>query len=157
QAAPAAGGIPDDLETLEGGLAAFLRALEGLNRSPSTVRAYATDVGQFLAWLHATNVAAPAPADVAKADVREYLTHLGRRGSTGLARARALSAVRQYFVFLVNRGAIAKSPAAGVETPRKEKDTRTWLRPEEYRAMLAHVGGHPRDYAILQVFLQTGV
>jgi site-specific recombinase XerD len=150
-------GASDELRTLEGGRAAFLRGLEGLNRSALTIRAYRTDVGQFLAWLHATNVVARAPSDVVKADVGEYLTHLARRGITGLSRARTLSALRRYFAFLVDEGAIAKSPAAGVETPRKEKNTRTWLRPEEYRAMLAHAGGSPRDYAILQVFLQTGV
>jgi integrase/recombinase XerC len=157
QAASVAAGIPDDLATLEGGLSAFLRGLEGLNRSPLTIRAYRTDLGQFLAWLHATNVVARTPAGVVKADVSEYLTHLARRGITGLSRARTLSAVRRYFAFLVDEGAIARSPAAGVETPTKEKNTRTWLRPEEYRAMLAHAGGSPRDYAILQVFLQTGV
>jgi integrase/recombinase XerC len=156
-AAPVAAGVSDDLRTLEGGLSAFLRGLEGLNRSGLTIRAYRTDVGQFLTWLHATNIAARTPADVVKADVGEYLTHLGRTGITGLSRARTLSAIRQYFAFLVDQDAIAKSPAAGVETPRKEKHTRTWLRPAEYRAMLSLAGGSPRDYAILQVFLQTGV
>jgi integrase len=44
-----------------------------------------------------------------------------------------------------------------VETPKKERGVRAFLRPDEYRAMLALAGGNPRDYAILQVFLQTGV
>ena len=41
-------------------------------------------------------------------------------------------------------------------TPKKERNTRTWLVPDEYSKMLSLAGGSPRDYAILQVFLQRG-
>ena len=147
---------PDDPLTLERALTAFLGSLEGLNRSPATLRAYRTDVAQFIAWLRRTNAVAAAPGQVVKADVAEYPAHLGQRGVTGLSRARKLAAIRAYFRYLEGEGVVDRSPAT-VETPRKEKHTRTWLRPAEYRAMLAQAGGHPRDYAILQVFLQTGV
>jgi site-specific recombinase XerD len=148
---------PEDTPTLERGLTGFLRSLEGLNRSPATLRAYRTDVEQFIGWLHQTNVVAAAPAQVVKADVTEYLADLHQRGVTGLSRARKLAAIRAYFGYLEGEGVVGRSPAATVQTPRKEKNTRTWLRPEEYRGMLARAGGSPRDYAVLQVFLQTGV
>ena len=54
-------------------------------------------------------------------------------------------------------GAIAKSPVATITTPKKERNGRTWLLPEEYNRMLSLAGADPRDYAILQVFLQTGI
>ena len=38
--------------TLEKGLAAFLDALLGKNRSKGTLRAYRTDVLQFISFLH---------------------------------------------------------------------------------------------------------
>lgn len=143
--------------TLEQALDSFLRTLEGKNRSPSTLLAYKTDLRQFLSWLHANNAVATTPAEVEKADISEYLAALGQRGVSGVSRARKLAAIREYFRFLDEHDHITKSPAIGVETPKKEKNVRTFLRPDEYRAMLSLAGGHPRDYAILQVFLQTGV
>ena len=50
--------------TLEKGLATFLNALAGKNRSAATIRAYQTDIQQFLSYLHATNVSITAPEDV---------------------------------------------------------------------------------------------
>jgi site-specific recombinase XerD len=58
--------------TLEQGLAAFLNALLAKNRSSATIRAYTTDVQQFITYLHENNVAITVPADVQKVDVLEY-------------------------------------------------------------------------------------
>jgi len=137
-------------------LDAFLRVLEGKNRSPLTVRAYRTDVGQFIDWL-SENIYDPSLDKVERSDVSEYLAFVGQRGVTGVSRARKLAAIREFFLFLETHDYIAKSPAAGVETPKKEKNGRVFLRPEEYRAMLGLAGASPRDYALLQVFLQTGI
>jgi hypothetical protein len=41
--------------TLEKGLATFLNALSGKNRSAATIRAYQTDIAQFISFLHANN------------------------------------------------------------------------------------------------------
>jgi site-specific recombinase XerD len=60
--------------TLEKGLATFLNALSGKNRSAATLRAYKTDIAQFIAFLHANNVSIQKPADVEKIDVMEYLS-----------------------------------------------------------------------------------
>jgi site-specific recombinase XerD len=136
---------------------AFLRALVGKNRSPQTLRAYRADLGQFLAWLADTNDVARHPGQITRADVEAYLTNLGHRGLTGVSRARKLAALRGYFTFLVNHEVIPRSPAAGVDAPRRERRSRPFLRPEEYNQLLSLAGAHPRDFAILQVFLQTGL
>ena len=143
--------------SLEKGLDAFLDALLGKNRSSATLRAYRTDVGQFITFLHQTNVAVTAPADVGKVDVLEYFASLARKGLTGVARARKISAIREYFRFLEGVGMILKSPTTGIDTPKREKNTRQFLRADEYTKMLSLAGANPRDYAILQVFLQTGI
>jgi integrase/recombinase XerC len=44
-----------------------------------------------------------------------------------------------------------------IETPKREKNGRQVLRSDEYTKMLSLAGANPRDYAILQVFLQTGI
>src|SRR5712691_8865165 len=143
--------------TLEKGLAAFLNAVLGKNRSAATLRAYKTDVQQFIAFLHENNVAITDVSDVGKVDVLEYLAALARKGLTGVARARKVSAIREYFRFLEGLGSIERSPAAGIDTPKREKHTRQYLRADEYTKMLSLAGGNPRDYAVLQVFLQTGI
>ena len=83
--------------TLEAALGLFLRALEGKNRSPSTVRAYETDVGQLIAWLHENTIVVEAPGQVEKADINEFLSHLGKQELSGVTRARKLAALREYF------------------------------------------------------------
>jgi integrase/recombinase XerC len=143
--------------TLEKGLATFLNALSGKNRSTATIRAYQTDISQLIVFLHANNVSIQTPADVGKVDVVEYLSALAKRELTGIARARKMSAIREYFRFLEGIGVIQKSPTTGIDTPKREKNGRQVLRSDEYTKMLSLAGAHPRDYAILQVFLQTGI
>src|SRR2546423_14019186 len=143
--------------TLEKGLATFLDSLAGKNRSAATIRAYQTDISQFISFLHANNVSIQTPADVEKVDIVEYLSVLAKRELTGIARARKMSAIREYFRFLEGLGVITKSPTPAIETPKREKNGRQVLRSDEYTKMLSLAGAHPRDYAILQVFLQTGI
>jgi integrase/recombinase XerC len=143
--------------TLEKGLATFLSVLSGKNRSTATIRAYQTDIQQFIVFLHSISVSAGTPKDVLKVDILEYFSFLAKKNLTGVARARKLSALREYFRFLEGIGEIEKSPTNGVETPKREKNTRQVLRSDEYTKMLSLAGANPRDYAILQVFLQTGI
>src|SRR5262245_50801983 len=143
--------------TLEKGLATFLDSLHGKNRSVATIRAYQTDIAQLISFLHANNVSIQTLADVEKVDVVEYLSALAKRELTGIARARKMSAIREYFRFLEGIGVVLKSPTTGVETPKRERNGRQVLRSDEYTKMLSLAGVNPRDYAILQVFLQTGI
>jgi integrase/recombinase XerC len=142
---------------LEMSVEAFLRALVGKNRSAGTLRAYGADLHQFVAWLRENDGVLDHPGQVTRADIEAYLAELGAARIAGVTRARKLAAIREYFRFLEDHGAIPRSPATGVETPKRERHGRTWLRPDEYSRMLLQASGHIRDYAILQVFLQTGV
>jgi site-specific recombinase XerD len=143
--------------TLEKALAVFLDALSGKNRSQATIRAYQTDLLQFVTFLHDTNVLIATPQDVQKVDILDYFSYLAKKDLTGVARARKMSAIREYFRFLEGLGHILKSPTTGVETPKRERNTRQFLRSDEYTKMLSLAGANPRDYAVLQVFLQTGI
>jgi len=145
------------LPELETALDAFLRSLEGKNRARTTQIAYQTDLHQFFRWLHENNDTAQQPSDVERADVSEYLTSLGHAGVSGVTRARKLSSIREYFRYLEIEELIGRSPTTGIETPKKERRLRTFLLPDEYSRMLSLAGANPRDYGVLQVFLQTGV
>lgn len=143
--------------TIERAIAAFLDSLTAKNRSLLTIRAYRTDLVQFAAFLTETNVAVGKPQDITREDVLGYLSALGRKGLSGVARARKLAAIREFFRYLEGTGTLKKSPTAGIDTPKRERNSRQYLRPDEFSKMLSLAGSSPRDYAILQVFLQTGV
>ena len=138
-------------------IARFLRAQEGRNRSPQTVRAYRSDLTQLAAWLHADNPLLTDPADVTADDLNAFLAHLARAGRSGVSRARKLAAIRAFYRFLKQAGAVPDSPVEGIDTPKREKKGRAYLTPEEYNRLLAAAGGHPRDFCILTLFLQTGI
>jgi integrase/recombinase XerD len=141
------------LTSLEG----YLRYLDGRNCSPSTLRAYAVDLAQFISWLMSSFPADIEPGDVQRSDIEDYLFTLSRNGLSGKTRARKLAAIRQFFRYLKAHSRISSSPAADIEAPRKEQRQQVWLQPDEYNAMAAASAANPRDRAILQVFLQTGV
>lgn len=138
-------------------LNAFLRSLEGKNRSELTRKAYHTDMLQFFIWLKENNSYATSPDKITKADVTEFLSACARRGLSGLSRARKLAALREYYRYLVDHELIIKAPTNGIETPKKEHNVRKFLVPHEYNTMLVAAAGNSRDYAIFQVFLQTGL
>lgn len=142
---------------MEESLAAFLRSLESKNRSAATIKAYRTDILQFLIWLKENNLAAESPQHVERADIIEFLASLSHRNMSGISRARKLASLREFFRYLMLNGTLDKAPTDGVDTPRKEKRRPTYFRPEEYNRLLSEAGGNTRDYAIIQVFLQTGV
>lgn len=147
----------NEFSSIPGSIQAFLRSLDGKNRSQATVRAYHTDLLQFHIYLQEHNVAATSPSKVTRADVTEYLSWLGRRGVSGVSRARKLAALRELFRYLEAHDVLQKAPTSGVETPRKEKSTRAYLQPDEYNRLLSQAGANARDFAIVTVFLQTGV
>jgi integrase/recombinase XerC len=146
-----------DRLTLEKALEDFLRAMEGKNRSAATIRAYRTDVLQFIIWLHQNDLTMINPEHVEKIDITQYLAFLADRRVTGVSRARKIAALREYFKFCLDHEIIQKSPAATIPVPKKEKPSRIYLVPGEYTRMLSLAGSNVRDFAILQVFLQTGV
>jgi site-specific recombinase XerD len=143
--------------TLEEARSLFVRYLEGNNRSASTIVNYTIDLTQFMAFLAETNPLLISPADVIKSDISEYMAHLSDRKLSGVTRARKLAAIRAFFRFLVEHDHLPSSPAAGLPTPKKEKNERTHLASAEYTKILSLAGGNPRDYALFQIFLQTGI
>jgi integrase/recombinase XerC len=142
---------------LDDAIRKFLRTLEAANKSPATIRAYRTDLAQFLTFLIETNVTIAQPSDIHRDDLTEYLASLAERDLKGITRARKLAAIREFFRFLEVLGLVHTNPTLGLETPKKERNGRNTLRPDEYTKLLSLAGANPRDFAILQVFLQTGI
>ncbi len=144
--------------SLETALAKFLAALVGRNRSSTTITAYRIDLTQFIAYLLENDATVRATSHVGRFHITEYLTHLSQEHAlSGVTRTRKLAAIKEYFRFLVAEELLLMSPAEKVEAPKLERKTRTRMRSDEYSRLLSVAGSSPRDYAILTVFLQTGL
>jgi site-specific recombinase XerD len=68
-----------------------------------------------------------------------------------------LSALKKFFALLKEHGVIVTNPADRLAPPLREKKEPLVLQKTEYKALLYAASSHPRDFAIVQVFLQTGI
>ncbi len=138
-------------------LKGYLNSLYARNVSSHTITAYHTDLAQFFTWIAETDITVTQPAQITRSHIIEYLAHLASVGRSGVTRARKLASIREYAKFLAASGAITSSPAATIGMPKKERKSRMFLRVDEYMRLLNAAAGNSRDYAILQLFLQTGL
>jgi integrase/recombinase XerD len=80
-----------------------------------TLEAYARDISEFLAFLAAKRVSVrKASAD----HLRAYIESLARKGLAPTSRARKLSAIRQFFRFLLGEGLRADDPTSAIDSPK---------------------------------------
>jgi site-specific recombinase XerD len=97
-------------------LEGFFTTLRAADRSPSTIRAYRSDTEQFVVWAHEHGC--DHPKKVTKRLLREYLAYMTERGDQRTSIMRRRASLRSYFVWLVERGYLAESPAARLSAPR---------------------------------------
>jgi integrase/recombinase XerC len=146
-------------------LKAFLEHLRlNENASAHTVRAYDSDLSQFLAFLGGhlqRRVSELAPGDLDHLTARAFLADLNRRGNSKASAARKLSAIRAFGRYLRREGIIEGDPAALVGTPKREVRIPNHLAVEEMSTLLdspdtsAPLGR--RDKAILELFYASGL
>jgi len=96
-------------------LALFLRALQGQNYSPKTLRAYGDDLHQFLGWVEKNRVDFDIPARLSRNDIKGFMQYLAAGRMTGVTRVRKLSAIRKFFTFLAENRILASNPANTVK------------------------------------------
>ena len=145
---------PTPHTTLASSLDQFTREL---SKSPLTIQAYRTDIQQFITWLNANDLTVTGVHHVTRSHINEYLRYLANQGRTGTTRARKLVSLHMFFTSLVKEGVIPDSPTAKVKRPRRERKPKYVLRPDEFQRMVAAARGSPRDYALLQLLLQTSI
>ncbi len=138
-------------------LTRYLNSLSGRNLSKHTASAYRTDLVQFLTWLAENDISVQSPSMLTRTHILDYLSYLAGLGRSGVTRSRKLASIREYCKFLVTEQAIAHSPTEAIVRPKGERKQRVFLRVDEYMRLLNAAAGNSRDYAILQLFLQTGI
>jgi integrase/recombinase XerC len=146
-------------------LKAFLEHLRlNENASPHTVRAYDSDLSQYLTFLAShldRRVSQLAPADLDHLGARAFLADLNRSGHSKATAARKLSAIRAFGRYLRREGVIEGDPAALVGTPRREHRIPNHLAVDEMAKLLEMPDTSGplgrRDQAILELFYASGL
>ncbi|MBK5296077.1 MAG: tyrosine recombinase XerC [Vicinamibacteria bacterium] len=137
-----------------------------LNRNVSehTVRAYESDLSQFLtASAAAQQRTRPSltPADFSPDNVRLFLGALFRDGAGRATAARKLAAVRTFARWLRREGVIEGDPSALAGTPSREQKIPVHLSIEEMARLLETPDRRSplgrRDQAMLELFYASGL
>ena len=165
-AAPAPAG-PARLSLSESAESFLTDLEERRGASKHTVRSYRSDLAHFVAFVEATFAEPGAAAGPPTADsvgiglLRSYLASLYERGLARTTAARKLAALRAFYRYLGQIGAVARDPAQALRTPRTPQRIPQRLETEEVEALLhapdpATARGR-RDLAILELLYGTGV
>jgi integrase/recombinase XerC len=134
------------------------------NASLNTVRAYDSDLSQFLVFLSGhvgRRRAELEPTDFDLQNIRAFLGELHRRGNTRSSAARKLAAIRTFGRYLRREGFLEGDPAALVGTPKREERLPAHLGEAEMTRLLEMPdASRPlgrRDRAILELFYASGL
>jgi integrase/recombinase XerC len=146
-------------------LKAFLQYLR-LNRnvSPHTVRAYDSDLTQFLDHVASAREIKRGdlePAALDRGAIRGFLASIHEQNHSRATAARKLAALRTFLRYLRREDVIAGDPGALVSTPKREVRMPAHLSEGEMEQLLsAPDTGDPlgrRDRAILELFYASGL
>ena len=134
------------------------------NASVHTVRAYDSDLSQFLVFLSAKvgrRRAELTSTDFDHHNIRAFLGDLHKRGNSRSSAARKLAAIRTFGRYLRREGVLDGDPAALVGTPKREVRLPAHLAEAEMSRLLEMPDvSQPlgrRDRAILELFYASGL
>ena len=134
------------------------------NASAHTVRAYESDLTQFIGFL-ARHVGRKRydlqPSDFTHLNIRAFLGDLNARGNSRSSAARKLAAIRTFGRYLRREGLLDGDPSALVGTPKREQRLPAHLGEAEMTKLLempdASTPLGRRDRAILELFYASGL
>jgi integrase/recombinase XerC len=150
---------------MKGQLADFLDHLRlNENASAHTVRAYESDLTQFITFV-AAELKRRRPdllaSDFNHLHIRAFLGDLHKRGNSRSSAARKLAAIRSFGRYMRREGAIDGDPAALVGTPKREQRLPAHLAEAEMSRLLEMPDTSSplgrRDRAILELFYASGL
>jgi integrase/recombinase XerC len=134
------------------------------NASAHTVRAYESDLSQFVTFVaaHAARKRMDLTAgDVTHLNIRAFLGDLQKRGISRSSAARKLAAIRTFARYLRREGLLEGDPSSLVGTPKREERLPPHLGEAEMTRLLEMPdASHPlgrRDRAILELFYASGL
>ncbi|MDX1485302.1 MAG: site-specific tyrosine recombinase XerD [Alphaproteobacteria bacterium] len=135
----------------------MLRAERGC--AANTVAAYGRDLADFAAWLAARD---ESLVDAEAEAVRAYIQGLAGAGLGARTAARRMSALRQFFRYLVAEGVRQDDPTAAIDSPARDRPLPKILSEAEVEALFSAARGHRgvrglRLMALLEILYATGL
>ena len=128
-------------------LDSFARHLQ-LRKSPHTVRAYTSDLRQFLDWCSAQGI-----EQAASRDIGHFLLSLSHLNRSSLARK--LAALSTYYTYLKGEGLVSANPVLEVERFKLEKRLPDYLTLEQVRRI--RQACPPNISPLFEFLLSSGV
>lgn len=140
----------------------WLETQRGL--SAATVRAYLTDIRQFMAFLAEQGGAPDRIYAAGRRDVQSFLAELFRQGEARSSMSRKLAALRSFFQYALRMGQVRENPAKAVRNPRQESYQPRVLNVDEIFSVLDVESGadgeplrHSRDKALAELLYGSGL
>ena len=134
----------------------YIQVEKGLARH--TLESYARDLARLNSW---ATLNKKAVIELTRADLRKWIASLTRDGLAPTSVARAVSAVRGFYKFLMLDGHIKRQPAEDLDTPQRFAYLPRFLNEDEINQLLAapdiSTDEGIRDRAILELMYATGV
>lgn len=125
------------------------------NLAERTRQEYRHDLDDLLAFLAKRGLT--TVAGVGLPDLEAYQAEMDRRGYKAATRERKTYAIKTFFKWLHRQGLVAHNVASQLIPPRPQKTEPRYLSKSEYKDLLLACSHQPRDAAIIEVYLQTGM
>ena len=148
--------MPDTLGQARDRYLDYIREVRQL--SPHTLSNYQRDLDAFVQWSDSRGIT--QAGKVQEADIRQWVSHLHRRGLAGSSIQRSLSATRSLFNFLGRENGYPRNPAASVQAPRKPRKLPKTMDADQVDQYLNFEQDSPlasRDSAIAELFYSSGL
>lgn len=133
----------------------FIGYLQQAHRAQATVIAYSKDIEQLLNFLR--DMGKKNITQVEKDDLEAFLKKLSSDGYTLKSLSRKINSIKTFYRFLKNNNLVNVNPAADISHPKYTVKPPRILSKMEYRALRDACRGDVRTYAIVELFLQTGI
>jgi integrase/recombinase XerD len=134
----------------------YIQVEKGLARH--TLESYERDLARLQAW---ANTNGKHISELTRSDLRKWIASLSREGLAPTSVARAVSATRGFFKFLMLDGHIKSHPAEDLDTPQRFSYLPKFLTEDEINRLFAApdiaTAEGVRDRAILEIMYATGL
>lgn len=133
----------------------FTQYLDKRRRARATIVAYGKDIEQLTSFL--ANMGKGTVDEITRDELDAFLRKLASDAYTPKSISRKINSIKTFFRFLKASGYVAVDPAVEIEHPPYEVKPPRILTKLEYRALRDACRGDVRTYAIVELFLQTGI
>lgn len=133
----------------------FVEDLKRLGRAKSTLIAYGKDIEQLIDFMEKKGVTDAGA--VGLEDLQAFMDHFAEKGYTNKTISRKTNSTKTFFGFLKEKGYINEDVSEYLKHPDVKPSPPRILSRLEYRALRDSTRGDLRTYALIEVFLQTGI